>query len=150
MKVYIATDHRGIETENKIVDYLNNKKIEVVRSNLPHCDTDDYVDFAIDIAEKVKNDKDSFGILICGTGIGMSIVANKVKGIRAARCLTPEDAYHTRNDNNANILCLSYKSDDKTINEIIDTFLTTEASDAERHIRRISKITDYEEGRNES
>ena len=146
MKIYIGTDHRGIDVEKKIIDYLNNKKIDVEQSNITHSDTDDYVDFAIDVSNKVARDKESFGILICGTGIGMSIAANKVKSIRAARCVTKEDAYHTRNDNNSNVLCLSYSSDINTLCEIIDTFINTPFSNLERHVRRVNKITKIESG----
>lgn len=146
MKIYIGTDHRGIEIENQIINSLRDNNYEVIDSTLPHSDTDDYVDFAIDVANKVKSDPGSFGVLICGTGIGMSIAANKVKGIRAARCITPIDAYHTRKDNHANILCLGYNQDLKLLLEIIDTFVNTKGSDEERHIRRINKISSYEEG----
>lgn len=146
MKIYIATDHRGIETENKIIDYLKSNGIEVERSIIPHNDTDDYVDFAEDISKKVANDKESFGILICGTGIGMSIAANKIKGIRASRCVSKDDAYLTRTDNNANVLCISYKLDLETIYEIVKTFIETPFSTEERHIRRVNKITKLENG----
>ena len=98
------------------------------------------------MSKNVANDNDSIGILICGTGIGMSIAANKVKGIRAARCVTPMDAYHTRNDNNANVLCLGYNQDLNLLLEIIDTFINTKSSTEERHIRRINKISSYENG----
>ena len=146
MKIYIGTDHRGVEIEKQIVSSLRDNNYEVEESNLPHSDTDDYVDFAFDVANKVKNDKDSFGILICGTGIGMSIAANKNKGIRAARCTSPMDAYHTRNDNHSNVLCLGYNQDLNVLLEIIDTFLNTKGSLEERHLRRVGKITSYEEG----
>ena len=146
MKIYIATDHRGIETEKKIIEYLKSKKIEVIQSSIEHSPTDDYVDFAEEVARNVVKDKDSYGFLICGTGIGMSIAANKIKGIRAARCVSKEDAYLTRNDNNANVLCLSYKSDINTLIDIINTFLNTPASIEERHIRRVNKITKLESG----
>ena len=146
MKIYIATDHRGVEIVKQIISSLKSNNYEVIESTIPHNDTDDYVDFALDIANKVKNDKGSFGILICGTGIGMSIAANKVKGIRAARCVTPMDAYHTRNDNHSNVLCLGYNQDLDLLLEIIDTFINTKGSDEERHLRRIGKITSYENG----
>ena len=146
MKIYIGTDHRGIENEKMIVEYLKNKNIIVEQSSIPHSDTDDYVNFAEDISNKVINDNNSFGILICGTGIGMSIAANKIKGIRAARCVTKDDAYWTRNDNNANVLCLSYKSDINTLEEIIDTFINTPFSNLERHRRRVNKIANLESG----
>lgn len=146
MKIYIATDHRGIETENKIIEYLNSRGIETEKSAIPHNDKDDYVDFAVDISKKVVNNKDSFGILICGTGIGMSIAANKIKGIRASRCVSKEDAYLTRTDNNANVLCISYKLDIESIYEIVNTFIETPFSTEERHIRRVNKILELENG----
>jgi ribose 5-phosphate isomerase B len=146
MKIYIGTDHRGVEVEQKIVEYLISKSIEVYQSSIFHNDNDDYVDFAKDICMKVVNDEDSFGILICGTGIGMSIAANKIKGIRAARCASKDDAYLTRLDNDANVLCISYKLDFNEIIEIIETFINTEFSNEERHIRRVNKIKDLENG----
>ncbi len=145
MKLFIGTDHRGIETIKEIKEYLTKRNIEVIESEIEHNDTDDYVDFAIDVAKKVKANN-SFGILICGTGIGMSIAANKVKGIRAARCTTKEDAYLTRTDNDSNILCLSYKTPIETNIEIINTFINTPFSKEERHKRRVNKIIKYENG----
>ena len=146
MKIYIATDHRGVEIEKQIVSSLKSNNYEVIQSNIEHSDVDDYPDFAFEVSNHVANDNDSIGILICGTGIGMSIAANKVKGIRAARCVTPMDAYHTRNDNNANVLCLGYNQDLNLLLEIIDTFINTKSSNEERHIRRINKISSYENG----
>lgn len=146
MRVYIGTDHRGVELEEKLVEYLVNKNYEVVRSKLPHYDTDDYVDFAKEVAENVVKDKESRGILICRTGIGMSIAANKIKGIRAARCVSDEDAYLTRFDNNSNVLCLSYDTDFNKLTDIIDVFMNTKESSDERHIRRVNKIIKLESG----
>lgn len=146
MKIYIATDHTGIKTEDEIINYLRNNNIEVEQSTIPHTDTDDYVDFAKDISNKVLSDKNSLGILICGTGIGMSMAANKIKGIRAARCTTKEDAYITRTDNDANILCLSYKLPIEELKEIINVFINTKFSDEERHKRRVNKIKELENG----
>ena len=146
MRVYIGTDHRGVELEKKLVDYLLSKNYEVVRSKLPHYDTDDYIDFAKELGENVVKDQGSFGILICRTGIGMSIVANKIKGIRAARCVSDEDAYLTRFDNDANVLCLSYDDNYNTLLDVINVFLNTKKSDEERHIRRVNKIIKLENG----
>ncbi len=146
MKIFIGTDHRGIDVEKNIVDFLKNKNYEVIESRIEHSDADDYVDFAKDVASNVVSNENSMGILICGTGIGMSIAANKIKGIRAARCVSIEDAYYTRLDNNANVLCLGYNSDLNTLFEIIETFLTTSFSHAERHARRVNKITKLESG----
>lgn len=146
MKIFIGTDHRGIEVEKKIVEYLKNNNYEVIESRIEHSDADDYVDFAKDISENVVNNDNSRGILICGTGIGMSIAANKIKGIRAARCVNVEDAYYTRLDNDANVLCLGYNSDLNTLFEIVNTFLNTSFSHAERHTRRVNKIKQIESG----
>ena len=79
----------------------------------------------------------------------MSIAANKVKGIRAARCVTKEDAILTRKDNDSNIICLSYKISFDELIDIIDTFINTPFSNEERHIRRVNKISNYEEVENE-
>ena len=106
MKIYIATDHRGVDIEDKIVSYLKDMEIDVVRTNIKHTSTDDYPDFAFDVAKNVLKDEGSLGILICGTGIGMSIAANKVKGIRAARCVSVDDAFYAKNHNAANVICL--------------------------------------------
>lgn len=146
MRVYIGTDHRGIELEKKLVEYLKNKNYEVIQSKLPHSDTDDYIDFAKELGENVVKDEGSLGILICRTGIGMSIVANKIKGIRAARCVSDEDAYLTRFDNDANVLCLSYDDNYNTLLDIINVFLNTQKSDEERHVRRVNKIRALENG----
>ena len=147
MKIYIGTDHRGIEVEKNIINYLKNKNYEVIESRIEHSDADEYVDFAKDVSLNVINNENSIGILICGTGIGMSIAANKIKGIRAARCVSVEDAYYTRLDNDANVLCLGYNSDLNTLFEIVNTFLTTSFSHAERHSRRVNKIKDIEAGK---
>lgn len=144
MKIYIGTDHRGIDTQKDIVNYLTKNNIDVEESNIEHSPTDDYVDFAVDISNKVRKDNNSFGILICGTGIGMSIAANKIKGIRASRCVSVEDAYLTRTDNDANVLCLSYKTPIDVNYEIINTFINTPFSNEERHLRRVNKIKNLE------
>lgn len=146
MRIYIGTDHRGIELEKKLVEYLRNKDYEVIQSKIEHSDVDDYIDFAKELGENVVKDPGSFGILICRTGIGMSIVANKIKGIRAARCVSDEDAYLTRFDNDANVLCLSYDDDYNTLLDVINVFLNTEKSDEERHVRRVNKIRALENG----
>ena len=117
MKVYIGTDHRGVETQNKIVNYLKDLGIDINISKLKHNDNDDYHDFAFDVCKRVVDNKNSLGILICGTGIGMSIAANKVKGIRAARCVNTDDAFFARNHNDNNVLCISSNNDINNIYE---------------------------------
>ena len=146
MKIYISADHKGVELKEQVIDYLNKNNITVIDTNLENYDLDDYPDFAFDVCEKVVKDNDSLGILICGNGIGMSIAANKVKGIRAARAVTVDDAFKAKNHNGANVLALSSEVDIATTKEIIDTFLVTKSATDDRFKRRISKILAYENG----
>ena len=146
MKIFIGTDHRGVDVEKEIVAYLKSNNFEVSQTTITHTPTDDYPDFAFEVCHNVIKNSESLGILICGTGIGMSIAANKVKGIRAAHCTTVHDASLTRIDNNSNVLCISYNLPIEDIYNIIDTFISTKASDDERHQRRINKIIKYENG----
>lgn len=146
MKIYISSDHRGVEVENKIANYLKAMGLEVVRSQIEHTPVDDYVDFAFELAKNVANDNNSLGILLCGTGIGMSIAANKVKGIRAARCVDVDDAFYCKNHNDANVICLSSSIEENYIYEIIDTFINTKSANEEKHVNRVNKIINFEVG----
>ena len=146
MKLAIATDHNGVEEKKELINYLNEigiKAIDVSTNNTP---IDDYPDFALKVANMVVNGEVDKGILMCGTGIGMSIAANKVKGIRAAKVSSVEEARLAKEHNNANIICMSYKEDMNNLKEMSKTFLDTEFSNEERHIRRIEKISEIENG----
>ncbi len=144
MKIAIATDHNGVIEKQTIMQKLNNYEfIDLSTDNTP---IDDYPDFAFRVCQAVLDKKANLGILMCGTGIGMSIAANKVKGIRCAHCCTSEQAHLAREHNNANIIALSYKQDINELISMIHEFLTTSPSTAERHIRRVNKIINYEEG----
>lgn len=145
MKIAIATDHNGVNEKQEIIKYLEEKGIEILDLSTDNTPTDDYPDFAFRVAKSVINNECNFGILLCGTGIGMSIAANKVKGIRCAHVSNVEEAYHTRVDNDANMIALSYKNDLSNILEMIDKFINTPFSNEERHIRRINKIKEFEE-----
>ncbi len=144
MKIYIAADHKGVALKEQVIDYLNKNNITVIDTELKNYELDDYPDFAFNVCENVVKDDDSLGILICGNGIGMSIAANKVDGIRAARAVTVDDAFKAKNHNGANVLALSSEVDIATTKEIIDTFLVTKSATDERFKRRINKILDYE------
>ena len=144
MKVAIATDHNGVKEKEIIINNLKSK-YEIIDMSENNYDTDDYPEYAFKVAEYVSNNSDTMGILLCGTGIGMSIAANKVKGIRAAHVSKLSEAKLARMHNDANIICMSYKTE---LNEIIDSinaFLTTNFTKEERHIRRIEMIKKYEE-----
>lgn len=145
MKIAIATDHNGVNEKKEIIKHLESKNIEILDLSTDNTPTDDYPDFAFRVAHSVINNECNFGILLCGTGIGMSIVANKVKGIRCAHVGNVDETSLAREHNNANVLALSYKNDLTNILNIIDKFIETPFSNEERHIRRINKITTYEE-----
>ena len=144
MRVGIATDHNGVDQKGNIIFFLGEQNIEVLDFSKDNTPTDDYPDFALRVANAIKNNEIDLGILMCGTGIGMSIAANKVKGIRAAKVTTNDEARLAREHNNANIICLSYKEYPDKLNELIEIFINTPFSTDERHIRRVNKIKDIE------
>lgn len=144
MKIGIATDHNGVVEKQELINFLNNKNIEVIDMSTNNTPTDDYPDFAVVVANAVVKQEIDFGILLCGTGIGMSIAANKIKGIRCAKVSNNDEAYLARNHNNANIIALSYKANMDDLKEWIITFLESPFSDDERHGRRVDKINKLE------
>lgn len=144
-KIYLASDHAGFEAKKKIKNIV--KKLGYEFEDLGPFDDKsvDYPEFAKKVSEKVVVDKNSFGILICGSGIGMQIAANKFKGIRAAFCYDLYSAKMARYDNNANVLTLrARKFPSFKYKKIIETFLKTEFSGEERHKRRIEQISNLE------
>lgn len=150
MKVYIGADHGGFELKGDVTEYLNKKQnLSIYDCGAFEFDQeDDYVDFGIDLCKKVQGDPKTLGILICRSGIGMSIVANKFRGIYASLCFNENHAKKAREHNNANVLCLDsdYSGQDQ-IFKIVDTFISTSFSNEARHTRRINKILKLEEGK---
>lgn len=144
MIIGITSDHRGFEIKKEIIEYLKKNNIEVKDNGCFTLGACDYSLYGISLAEAVANKDVTYGIAICGTGIGMSIACNKVKGIRCARVVNKEEARLAKKHNNANMLALSAEYDLNTFLDIINTFINTEFSNEERHIRRIEKITNYE------
>jgi len=143
MKIVIATDHNGVKEKEIIINNLK-ETYEIIDKSKENTPTDDYPTFALEVAKYVSENDNSLGILLCGTGIGMSIAANKVKGIRCAHVSSIDEAKLAREHNNANIIALSYKNNINDILECINKFITTNFSNEERHIRRINIITNYE------
>jgi len=141
MKIALGCDHGGFDLKLQIIDYLKKEGIEFKDFGCNDKKSCDYPDYAKDVANAVVNNEYELGILVCGTGIGMSITANKVKGARAALCGDCFSAEATRQHNNANILCLGARvTGDGLALKIVDTFLNTDFSNDERHIRRIGLI----------
>lgn len=139
--IAIACDHGGYHYKQMLMQHLDDRGIAYKDFGTFTPDSCDYPDYAKPVANAVAAGEFEKGILICGTGIGMSIAANKVKGIRAAVCADAFSAKATREHNDANILCMGERviSEAKAL-EITDIFLDTPFSQDERHIRRISKI----------
>lgn len=144
MKIGIANDHHGYRLKGKLMPYLRKQKIEVIDYGSDSEQSVDYPDYAFKIGEEVSNKQIDYGILICGSGIGMSIACNKVAGVRCAKVNNKREAYITRNDNNANVIAISSQLSFIRAKKIIDTFINTEYSNLERHNHRLQKIESYE------
>ena len=142
MKVGIACDHRGYELKEYLKQNLKN--YEIIDYGTTTTESVDYPDYGILLGEKVSTKTVDLGIAICGSGIGISIACNKVKGVRCAKVSNRQEAEYTRNDNDANIIALSSETNKQEALEIVKIFLTTPFSKEERHQRRIDKITNYE------
>lgn len=144
MKIAIACDHGGLNLKNKIIAHLKETGYDVINFGTDTFDSCDYPDYALPAAEAVANGECDKGIVVCSTGIGVSIVANKVKGIRCAHCHDTYCAEFTRLHNNANMLALGEKVvGDGYALKIVDVFLKTEFEGG-RHERRVNKITEIE------
>ena len=148
MKFYIATDHAGIRYKEFVKELLETKGIEVEDLGPYTPDRVDYPDYAKKCAEAVREEAGSFGILICGTGIGMSIAANKVKGIRAALCHDAYTAEMARAHNNAQILCFGERVlGQGVVESVINAFINTQPEGG-RHAERVAKIMQIDEENN--
>ncbi|MCM1289372.1 MAG: ribose 5-phosphate isomerase B [Corallococcus sp.] len=140
MKISLASDHGGLTLKNKIKEYLENKGYQVSDFGTDTADSCDYPDFARPAALAVANGSADRGIVVCTTGIGVSIVANKVKGVRCALCLNEDMAVMTRRHNDANMLAMGQKYVDENVAlKIADAFLST-PFDGGRHQNRVDKI----------
>ena len=144
MKIAIGSDHRGFKLKGKLVKYLNKKGYEVLDLGTDSPLSVDYPDFGIKVGEAVRDKEADLGIVICGTGIGISIACNKVKGIRCAKVNTRREAKLTKIHNNANVIALNERMFLFEAKDIVDAFLTTEYKPEEKFERRIEKMYKYE------
>lgn len=145
MKISVGSDHRGVEHRKvirRIVESLGHSVVDCGTMTTESCD---YPDIAAKVGSSISSGDSEMGILICGTGIGVMIAANKVKGIRAAICCNQEAVVLSRQHNNANVLCLAGNGfAEDHIRETITTWLSTEFEGG-RHARRVEKIAAMEE-----
>ena len=144
MKIAVGSDHGGVDLKEEIIKFLKSENYDVKDFGTNSKESCDYPDYALPVAEAIVAKEFDFGILICGTGIGISIAANKVPGIRAALCSDTFSAHATREHNDANILTLGARVVGSGLAlDIVKTFLSTKF-EGDRHQGRIDKITAIE------
>ena len=139
-KICISSDHAGYKIKEYIKTLLYKNKISLIDLGPHNNKSVDYPDYAKKVAKRIKGKKSDFGILVCGSGTGMAISANKIRGVRAAVCYNKTSTYLCRSHNNANILCIGARLTKKnSIGKIVSVFLKTKFEGG-RHQRRIKKI----------
>ena len=147
MTVALGSDHAGFDLKEKIKKHLEAKGIAVDDQGTYSTEPADYALYAAKVGHTVADGKADFGIICCGTGMGISIAANKVRGVRAACCYSSEVAVLARTHNDANILALGSRFiDHDTALQIADDFLSAKFSGEDRHVRRLNQIKDIENG----
>ncbi len=147
MVIYIGADHRGFKLKESILDFLKNKGYEVVdMGNSRYDENDDYVDFAKEVTKKISmSPEDNRGILVCGSGVGMDVVANKFRAVRSVLAISPDHVYEARHDDNVNVLSIAANfTNESDAQKIVGTFLEAPFEKEERYQRRIDKITQIE------
>ena len=144
MKIGIASDHRGYKLKEKLKKYLERKKFEVVDYGSNSTEVVDYNDYAYLLCKGVLSGEVEYGILVCGTGIGMSIAANKMKGIMCAKVSNAKEARLCKEHNHANVIALSSNEYVFSAKDIVDAYLKADFINEEKYLRRIDKIKDLE------
>lgn len=146
MRIYIGADHRGFELKAKLIPWLRNQGYDVVDcGNMNFDPNDDYPDFSFSVADHVAAEEGSYGIVMCGSGSGVCIAANKVKGIRCGLAANDDMVRHQRTHDNANMLAISADYiDEVRVRSMITIFLTTDFMKLDRFLRRLKKISDRE------
>ena len=147
MVLGIISDHRGYDLKERIKKELEKKGFQINDYGAYSKEASDHPDFAFRLGEAINNKEVDFGIAICGTGIGMCIACNKVKGIKCAKVDTIEEAAITRKDNDSNIIAFGAKKTLPKAIKMIENFVNTPCSTEERFIRRRNKIKKYEESK---
>lgn len=145
MKIAIANDHAAVEMKNEIAEYLKTLNVDVINLGTDENVSVDYPIYAEKVCKEVVSKKVDLGILICGTGLGMSIAANKIKGIRAACVENVFSASMARCHNDANVLCFGARVVDKNLaKDIVKSFIDSKF-EGDRHMRRVNQIIELEE-----
>ena len=147
MKLFVGADYRGLERKGELLNFLAGTEYEVVdKGAYEYNEGDDFNDPAINVALEIRENPGSMGVLICDSAHGVTMQANRFKGIRAAHCDSPESAKLAREHDDANILCLSaHFIDGSRMQDIVKTFLETNFSNLERRVRRINRLDERED-----
>jgi len=143
IKLGLASDHRGYELKSKLINYFQGD-YEIVDCGTNSTDSCDYPDYAYQLGQKLVSKEVDYGIAICGSGIGISIALNKMKGVYCAKVNNSEEARYTRLDNNTNCVAISENTRLDEAVRIVETFINTEYSNLEKHNRRLKKVYDIE------
>ena len=145
--IYVGADYRGFEKKNQLLEFLAQNDFDATDLGAyEYHEGDDFNDPAVAVAKAVRENFGSFGILICDSAHGMTIQANRFKGIRAAHCDSAESAKLAREHDDANVLCLSaHFMDENKIQEVVKTFLETSFESLERRVRRINRLDERED-----
>lgn len=143
MKIAIASDHRGYELKQEIIENLQ-KEYQIIDLGTNSEESVDFPKYGIALGEVIKNKKADLGIAICGTGIGISIAVNKVKGVMCAKISNIEEAKLAKKHNNANVIALSGKTPKEEALKMIEEFLKSVPNKEEKYQRRINQIKEYE------
>ncbi len=136
MKIIIGNDHNGYELKKEIIKYLKDNRYYLEDVGCDSVESVDYPLIAKKVCDEVLTDEDNLGILICGTGIGMSIAANRIKGIRCAKVSTEDEVALSRLHNNANVIAFSGRIDKSLALRFVDKFINTSFSNKERHMKK--------------
>ena len=142
MKIYIGADYRGFEKKNMLVKFLRGQGHDIYdQGSYTYNEGDDFIDPAVAVSKNVRENPYSVGILLCGSGHGVTIQANRFKGIRATHCDSTASAITAREHDNSNVLCMSAQTlDDTAMQAITTTFLTTQFEPLERRVNRIKRL----------
>ena len=146
MKLGFASDHRGFALKKELIKYFTKEGYNIIDCGTNSTDSCDYPDYAYELGKMIVNHEVDYGIAICGSGVGISIALNKIKGVYCAKVNNSEEALHTRNDNNTNCVAFGEKTSISDAIDIVNTFINTEYSNLEKHNRRINKVKQIESG----
>ncbi|HIA76343.1 MAG TPA: ribose 5-phosphate isomerase B [Dehalococcoidia bacterium] len=146
MRISVAADHNGYELKNEISETLKRDGHDVIDMGPHYLDpSDDYPDYAKPLAESVSSGETERGIMVCGSGVGASVAANKVKGVRAAVCHDIYSAHQGVEHDDMNVLCLGSRIvGTEVVRELVSAFISAEYTNEERHARRLTKVIEME------